>query len=144
MKTYSFEKMIAWQRAKELNLLIYKVAGDFPKDEMFGLVSQMKRAAISITSNLAEGSARKTKKDKARFYEIAYGSTIEILSQAIVSFELELLGKENYEHVRGMIDEVCFLISRLRKPLVDSGKEDTAEYGIEHLPPPPQPCDDAH
>ncbi|TAK43222.1 MAG: four helix bundle protein [Saprospiraceae bacterium] len=142
MKTYSFEKMVAWQRAKELNLMIYKVTKDFPKEEIFGLVAQMKRVAISITSNLAEGSARKSDKDKARFYEIAYGSTIEILSQTIVSFELKFLTKENYELVRGLVDDVCFLISQLRKPLVDSVADDEIEYGITKLPPPPNPYDE--
>ena len=133
MKTYSFEKMIAWEKAKELALIIYRVTGKFPKTEQFGLISQMNRAAVSVISNLAEGSARATDKDKARFYEIAYGSAIELLSQSIVSFELHFINHESYDEIRSKIDEVCYLISQLRKPLVDIAKEDDSTEGEDYF-----------
>ncbi len=134
MKTYSFEKMIAWEKGKELTLIIYRITGKFPRTEQFGLISQMNRAAVSVISNLAEGSARKSDKDKARFYEIAFGSAIEVLSQTVVSFELNFMTQENYDEIRSKIDEVCYFMSQLRKPLVDVANEDGAIYGDEKLP----------
>ena len=87
MKTFSFEKLIAWQKARELASEIYKTTKLFPKDELFGLTSQMRRCAVSIASNLAEGSGRNSMKDKARFTEIAFGSALELLNQLILSFD---------------------------------------------------------
>ena len=77
MRIFSFEKLMAWQKGRELALLVYKIIKQFPKDETFGLTSQMRRCSISIASNLAEGSGRNSFKDKARFSEIAYDSSLE-------------------------------------------------------------------
>lgn len=79
MRIFSFEKLIAWQKGRELALSIYKITKQFPKDETFGLTSRMRRCSISIASNLAEGSGRNSLKDKARFSEIAYASSVELL-----------------------------------------------------------------
>ena len=73
MKIFSFEKLIAWQKARELSLEIFKITKLFPKDELFGMTSQMRRCSVSIASNLAEGSGRNSMKDKARFTEISFG-----------------------------------------------------------------------
>ena len=70
MRVFSFEKLIAWQKGKELALMIFKTTKQFPKDETFGLTSQMRRCSISIASNLAEGSGRNSFKDKARFLKL--------------------------------------------------------------------------
>ena len=91
MKTYSFEKLDTWQMARALSVNIYKVTREFPDDEKFGIISQMRRAGISISSNIAEGSARFSGQDQARFYEIAYGSLMELLNQLIISVDLEYL-----------------------------------------------------
>jgi four helix bundle protein len=71
MKTYSFEKLIVWQKSRKLAAVIYKMTREFPKEEIFGISSQMRRCSISISSNIAEGSGRQTFKEKARFTEIA-------------------------------------------------------------------------
>ncbi len=133
MKTYSFENMLAWGKAKELTLIFYRLTNKFPRTEQFGLISQMTRAAVSVISNLAEGSARRSDKDKARFYEIAYGSTIEVLSQSIVSSELGFILQADYEEIRSKVDEVCFLISQLRKPLINVANEDGAIEGEDYF-----------
>ena len=96
MKIFSFEKLIAWQKARELALEIYKITKLFPKDELFGITSQMRRCSVSVASNLAEGSGRNSMKDKARFTEIAYGSALELLNQLILSFDFEYIEEQKY------------------------------------------------
>jgi four helix bundle protein len=115
MKIYSFEKLICWQKAKELSKWIYKLTLNFPPEEKFGIVSQMRRASISIASNIAEGTSRKTKKDQAKFSVIAYSSTIELLNDLIIVFELNFITKEEYDIGRNLIEEVTKLISSLHK-----------------------------
>ena len=115
MKIYSFEKLICWQKAKELSKWIYKLTLNFPPEEKFGIVSQMRKASISIASNIAEGTSRKTKKDQAKFSVIAYSSTIELLNDLIIVFELNFITKEEYDIGRNLIEEVTKLISSLHK-----------------------------
>jgi four helix bundle protein len=85
MKIYSFEKLEAWQHAKRLAVWIYKTTAKFPEEEKFGLISQMRRAAIAIASNLAEGTSKVTSKDQSHFSTIFYSSTIELLNDLIIS-----------------------------------------------------------
>ena len=115
MKTFSFEKLIAWQKARELASEIYKITKLYPKDEVFGLTSQMRRCAVSIASNLAEGSGRNSMKDKARFTEIAFGSALELLNQLILSFDFEYFEEQKYIEIREKITEVTVLINGLYK-----------------------------
>ena len=115
MKTFSFEKLIAWQKARELASEIYKITKLFPKDEVFGLTSQMRRCAVSIASNLAEGSGRNSMKDKARFTEIAFGSALELLNQLILSFDFKYFKEQKYIEIREKITEVTVLINGLYK-----------------------------
>ena len=115
MRVFSFEKLIAWQKSKELALLIFKTTKQFPKDELFGLTSQMRRCSISISSNLAEGSGRNSFKDKARFTEIAYSSSLELLNQIILSFDFEYISEMEYLQIREKITEVNMLIDGLYK-----------------------------
>ena len=115
MKTFSFEKLIAWQKARELASEIYKITRLFPKDEVFGLTSQMRRCSVSIASNLAEGSGRNSMKDKARFTEIAFGSALELLNQLILSFDFEYFEEQKYIEIREKITEVTVLINGLYK-----------------------------
>ena len=74
MKVFSFEKLAVWQDAKGLTKVIYTLTSSFPENEKFGLVSQLRRAMISVTSNIAEGSSRTSHKDQARFYQIGYSN----------------------------------------------------------------------
>jgi four helix bundle protein len=115
MKIYSFEKLECWQKAKELTKWVYNITSTFPSEEKFGITSQMRRAAISIASNLAEGTSRKSKKDQARFSVIAYSSTIELLNDLIIVFELNIITKEIYETGRHLIEEQTKLIAFFHK-----------------------------
>ncbi len=115
MRIFSFEKLIAWQKGRELALLIYKTTKKFPKEEIFGLSSQMRRCSISIASNLAEGSGRKSFIDKARFSEIAYSSSLELLNQVILSNDFEYINENDYLSIREKIAEVNMLIDGLYK-----------------------------
>lgn len=115
MKIFSFEKLIAWQKARELALEIFKITKLFPKDELFGMTSQMRRCSVSVASNLAEGSGRNSMKDKARFTEIAFGSALELLNQLILSFDFEYIEEQKYIEIREKITEVTVLINGLYK-----------------------------
>ena len=115
MKIYSFEKLIVWQKSRKLAVIINKITRDFPKDEIFGMISQMRRCSISIASNIAEGSGRHSAKDKARFSEIAYSSALELINQLIISWDLEYVTEENYLTIRNEIEEITFMLDSLYK-----------------------------
>lgn len=115
MKTYAFENLDVWQCSRRLSLFIYKMTARFPDEERFGLISQMRRAAISICSNLAEGTSRYNSKDKARYTETAYGSLMELLCQAILSHDLEYIQDEKMNEMRTMVDEIAVKATRLRE-----------------------------
>ncbi|MEP6674215.1 MAG: four helix bundle protein [Ferruginibacter sp.] len=114
-KTYGFEKLIGWQHARKVAVWIYKATKNFPAEEKFGLISQMRRASISIASNLAEGTSRTTGKDQAHFSTIAYSSTIELLNQLIISTDLKFLNETDYEEGRALLEYQTLLIFNLRK-----------------------------
>jgi four helix bundle protein len=115
MKTYSFEKLIVWQKSKMLTVNIYKLTSTFPKEELFGISNQMRRSSVSIVSNVAEGSGRQNAKEKARYTEIAYSSALELLSQLIISLDLEYIDQESYVGIRTQIEEITFMLDALRK-----------------------------
>ena len=85
MRLYSFEKLDVWKLSRKLTKNIYKISAGFPDSEKFGLTSQIRRASISVSSNIAEGSSRKSGVEQARYTEIAFGSLLEILNQLIVA-----------------------------------------------------------
>lgn len=89
MKKFSFEKLGVWQDAKELYKSFYKGTKNFPRAEKFNMTSQIMRASLSVTNNIAEGSARTTKPDQSRFYTIAFGSLVEVLRDLIIAYELD-------------------------------------------------------
>ena len=114
MKTYSFEKLECWQRARDLAVWVYTITQKFPGEEKFGIESQMRRSAISIASNLAEGSSRKTQKDKNHFSTMAYSSTVELLNDIIIAKDLQFIPETLYMEGREKIEYQTFLISKLR------------------------------
>jgi four helix bundle protein len=112
---YAFEKLDVWQKSRVLAIEIYTVTKSFPADERFGLTSQIRRATISISSNIAEGSTRLSTRDKSRFYEIAYGSLIEVLNQLIISQDLQYLIPDDFIRLRAQIDEISRMLLALHK-----------------------------
>ena len=115
MRTFSFEKLQVWEKSRELTSLIYSKTTVFPEEEQFGLISQMRRCCISIGSNIAEGSSRHSKKDKARFTEIAYGSALELLNQTILSNDLGFIKSADYLKIREIITSILAMLDGLYK-----------------------------
>jgi four helix bundle protein len=111
---YSFEKLRVWQEAKGLVVLLYKITNDFPKSELYGLSSQLRRAGLSVPSNIAEGSGRTGRKDQSRFYTIAYSSLIEVLNQLIIAEELGFLSEEDLKELRKRIEYISNMLNALK------------------------------
>ena len=122
MYIYSFEKLNVWQKARDLNSKVYQITKSYPKEELYGLVQQIRRASISISSNLAEGSSRTSYKDKARFTNIAYGSLLETLNQLILSKDLNYISEEDYIELRPLIEEIGNKLNALRNSQLQNTK----------------------
>jgi len=114
MYKYAFEKLGVWHEAKELTKIVYSVTRKFSETEKFGLTSQLRRASVSICSNIAEGSARKTNKNKAHFTTIAFSSAVETLNQLIISSELGFISKQEYEKTRVQLESITNKLNSLR------------------------------
>ncbi len=114
MYTYSFEKLEVWNESKEFTKSIYAITTTFPEQEKFGLISQLRRASVSICSNIAEGSARSTYKDKAHFTTMAFSSAIEVINQLILSFEMHFISEEVYSKLRLELERITNKLNGLR------------------------------
>ncbi|MFT4175611.1 MAG: four helix bundle protein [Luteolibacter sp.] len=116
---FGFEKLEVWQRAIEFADVVYSTTRGFPADERFGLTNQMRRAAVSISSNIAEGSARNSRKDFARFLEIAAGSLYEVISQCHIGRNQGFLTSEDFERLYSSAEEQSKMLSGLRRSLMN-------------------------
>lgn len=123
MHVFSFEKLEIWIEAKEFIKQIYNVTSKFPDTEKFGLISQLRRASISIASNIAEGSARKSFKDKIHFSTIAFSSSVEVLNQLIISFELSFISETDYLELRKMLESITNKINALRNYQIEQSNK---------------------
>lgn len=112
---YSFEKLDVWQDARKFVTEIYKTANNFPTEEKFGLCSQLQRAAVSVVSNIAEGTSRLSDKEKIRFVEIAYGSLMEVYCQLSVSLDLQYITNDQFEINKKSVDSIARQLSALVK-----------------------------
>ena len=115
MYEYYFEKLDVWKKSINLSLEIYKITKNFPKEEKFGIVSQLNRAIVSVSSNIVEGLSRKSFKDQARFSTIAFGSLMESLNLIIISNKLNYISESEYYILREKINEVSSKLNALRK-----------------------------
>ena len=111
---FGFRKLQVWQISKELVIEVYGLTRKFPAAEKFGLVSQINRAAISVVSNLAEGSGRMSRKDQTHFTQISFGSLMELACQLEVSKDLGFVDEESWESINGRIKTVAEKLSALR------------------------------
>lgn len=114
---FPFEKLETWQKAIGFADLVYALTRNFPAEERFGLTNQMRRAAVSISSNIAEGSSRFSRDDNARFVEIATGSLFEVVSQATIGFRQGFLAEPDYKKLYSAAEEQGRLLSGLRRSL---------------------------
>ena len=117
---FNFEKLEVWQKAIEFADLVYSTTTSFPADERFGLTNQMRRAAVSVSSNLAEGCSRNSQIDFARFVEIATGSVFEVVSQAFVSQRQGFLSETRFQKLYFAAEDLSKMLRGLRRSLVPS------------------------
>ena len=115
MKTQSFKDLIVWQKSYKLVLEIYKLTSVFPKSEVYGLSQQMRRAAVSIPSNIAEGYGRKHKTEYNQFLSIVYGSLLELETQFLLSTDLKYISGNT--HAGNLFKEVGSMLYRMLNPI---------------------------
>ncbi len=115
MKTRSFKDLIVWQKSYKLVLEIYKMTKGFPKTEIYGLSQQMRKASVSIPSNIAEGYGRKHKAEYKQFLSIAYGSLLELETQYSLAVDLKYVGK--CEFIENLLKEVGAMLYRMLNPI---------------------------
>lgn len=113
----SYKELIVWQKSFDLVKNIYKLTAAFPDSEIYGLVSQMRRASISIPSNLAEGFSRKHKKEFSQFVSIAFGSGAELETQLLLAKELDFVSVKEFTELNDLLTEVMKMLSSLRSKL---------------------------
>lgn len=110
---YSFQKLIVWQEAKKLVVDVYHLLDNFPKFEKYALCDQIRRAVVSVPSNIAEGSGRRSLKEKIHFLEISYGSLMETFNQLLIAIDLTYITEESVEEIKPLIDAVAKMINAL-------------------------------
>ena len=115
---YAFEKLAAWQTTREVVQHIYQKTKYFPKEELFGITSQIRRAGLSISCNLAEGSGRTSEGQQTHFYQIAYASALEVVNLLIVSKDLNVLADEDYQFLRNEMEKVTWAVYKLMSPKI--------------------------
>ena len=114
---FNFEKLDVWQKAIDFADLVYNHTRKFPSNERFGLTIQMRRAAVSVSSNIAEGTSRMSQTDFARFIEIATGSVFEVVSQSFIGRRQGFLNQEQFRALYTAAEEIGRMLSGLRKSL---------------------------
>ena len=115
---YSFEKLNAWQEARKLVVSVYQLLDKFPKFEKYALCDQIRRAIVSVPSNLAEGSGRMSLKEQIHFIEISYGSLMEAYNQLIIANDLNYIDEPSLESLKPSIDTVARMLNGLRASYV--------------------------
>ncbi len=115
----SFTDLNAWKESHRFVLLVYRKTESFPKEEIFGITNQIRRAAVSIVSNIAEGFGRQSYKEKTQFYSIAQGSNLEIQSQMLVARDLQFLKEKDFQEIADQSIAVGKLLSGLIRATKD-------------------------
>ena len=126
-RQYGFERLSVWQNSRKLVKDIYCLTKNLPTEERFGLISQIQRAIVSVSSNIAEGSSRTGSKDQGHFYQIAYASLMEVLCQLTLCLDLDYIPESAYLTAREKIDLVSYQLNQLRSA------------ALSQLSQPPQP-----
>lgn len=115
---FTFEKLEVWQKSRELVKDVYLLIDDFPSFERYSLAEQLRRAAISIPSNIAEGSGRPSPKERIRFAEIAYGSLMEAYNQLLLACDLGYISEYRIKQIKPKFEEVAKMLSGFRSSLL--------------------------
>ena len=114
MYLFNFEKLDVWKKAKEFTQKVYILTKSFPDEEKFGLTSQLRRSAISVCSNIAEGSSRISKNDQKHFYNLAYSSLMENINQFLISENLDYITENNVHALRKDVNIISYMLNNLR------------------------------
>jgi len=115
---HQFKELLIWKKSRSFCSKIYSITTTFPSEEKFGIINQLRRAAVSIPSNIAEGSSRNSNKDFARFLEIAIGSAYEVETQLLISSDLGFINEENTTELINLLEEITKMTSRFRATLL--------------------------
>jgi len=118
----SYKELIVWQKAMDLAVAVYALTTDFPRDEIYGLVSQMRRASVSIVSNIAEGWTRKNTKEYIQFLSVADGSAAELETQLLLSEKLGFGKKDKPEQVAELILEIQKILPSIMRSLKETNR----------------------
>ena len=131
-ETFVFHKLRVWHLAKELVKDVYMLTKSFPVEERFGLAAQINRAAVSVASNIAEGSGRVNRKDQAHFTQLAYGSLMEVACQMEIAQELGFLSEDSLKSVSSSIKTVAEKLSALRSSQLSSLNPHQGVVSVHH------------
>lgn len=114
----SYKELVVWQKSFELSIKIFKATSKFPKSELYGLVSQMRRCAVSIPSNIAEGYTRGYRQEYVQFLRIAFASGAELETQLLISKELHFLTLKEFDELNNLLIEVQKMLNKLISSLI--------------------------
>jgi four helix bundle protein len=117
---FNFERLSVWQKAIDYADAVYEATDRFPDRERFGLSNQLRRAAVSLSSNIAEGSSRSSSADYARFLEIAYGSLMETVSQLFIALRRKYVGESEFQSLYVAADELARMLSGLKTSVLSA------------------------
>lgn len=115
-----FRKVRAWQANRELTVALYRATANFPREERYGLTAQIRSAAISVGANIAEGCGRGSRADTHRFFQIAFGSAVELLSLLIVAMDLGYLSRQAFDDLEPKLDGARRMLAAFMKRLRES------------------------
>jgi four helix bundle protein len=130
MKVKSYADLQVWQKSMMLVTDIYKITADFPKQEIYGLTTQIRKSAVSIPSNIAEGSARETTRDLIRFINIAYGYLAEMETQLLIAKNIDYLAEEKLFPLMQRCREIGRMLNGLRQSLLSSLEEKATDWPL--------------
>lgn len=109
----SHKELVVWQKSMDLALLIFDLTSKYPKSEIYGLISQMRRSSVSIPSNIAEGYGRRSKKEFVHFLTVSYGSTLELETQSILSKNLKFVEKNKFGKTMSLVEEILKMLNSM-------------------------------
>lgn len=115
---FNFRRLICYQKGRALVGEVYRLVKCFPQEEKFALGDQLRRAAVSVTSNIAEGTGRQSLKDQAHFIELSYGSLMEVMSQLDLALDLNYINEEEHQRMERIIEEQARILSGYRTSLL--------------------------
>lgn len=115
MYSFSFERLDVWIKSRNLTKRLYEATSDFPDFEKFGIIGQIRRASISVCSNIAEGASRKSGKDQSHFYNMSFSSLMEVLNQLIISNDLGYIDDDIMSDLRNDIHGISRMLNGLSK-----------------------------